>query len=155
LIRGHLDGGTAAVAHAFWITIRVSIQGVTGIRIPSDPIDFLIDTGSPWTMLHPMDASNYAGIKLPRLQNMRAQGWSDLVDRGGLGGHGALFAVKPCRYTFLQEDGTELHIAGTIHIGESTAVSNTHPSLLGRDVLQHFTLSVTPGRDEVLLDYVS
>lgn len=103
-------------------------------------------------MLHPLDASNYAGIRLPRLQNMRASAWTDMVQRGGVGGS-AWYSVKPCRYTFLQEDGTEIEVDGKIHIGESTPVSDGLPSLLGRDILQRFTFTVTPSRDEVLLDY--
>jgi hypothetical protein len=104
-------------------------------------------------MLHQLDANNYAGIRLPRLQNMRASAWTDLVQRRGIGGS-AWYAVKLCRYAFFQEDGSMIEVDGSIHIAEASPASNALPSVLGRDLLRFFTFSVTPSRDEVLLEYL-
>ncbi len=70
-----------------------------------------------------------------------------------MGGQANSFIVR-CRYTFRHDDGTVSTIDGEIRIAQVTTYNQAYPSLLGRDVLQYFGLSVALSRNEVLLDYL-
>ncbi len=44
----------------------ITLSLLAGCRYTAlDPIEYLIDTGSAWTMLHSIDASKGVGIKVP------------------------------------------------------------------------------------------
>ena len=70
----------------------------------------------------------------------------------GIGGQSYDFLVT-CRYIFHQDDGTDLTIDGEVHIAEATAYNQADPSLLGRDVIEQFALTVVRQSNEVRLEH--
>lgn len=83
---------------------------------------------------------------------MRQQnGWRLVEVAQGVGGVATYFVV-PCEYGFLHEDGQLQYIAGEIRIAQLTPGNETLPSLLGRDVLAHFRLTVVLASGEVTLE---
>jgi hypothetical protein len=133
------------------VRVSVDLRGVGGVKHPSDPIDFLIDTGASSTILHPADAVGRVGIKKARLQDRNNRQVTEAAR--GVGGEACRFIV-PCHYTFRHDDGGVLVIDGGLRIAEATAYNEACPSLLGRDVLRHFALTIAPARDEVMLDHL-
>jgi hypothetical protein len=99
-------------------------------------VDFLLDTGSVSTCLHPDDASSGSASSLPC--------WPTQVD-GPRREASAASAVHPApsparRFdVFLADDGSVARqITGTIDVAQPTPSNATIPSLLGMDILRHF-----------------
>lgn len=102
-------------------------------------IDFLLDTGAANTSLHPLDAIFRVGIAASSL--LHPQSWSNSVARGGIGG-GATYFPHPARYAFHHDDGNWQYIDGEILIAQLTLGNTALPSLLGRDIMSRFAVSV-------------
>lgn len=149
MIRGFIDETPGSPAPRVWATIE--LIGILGVKQPSDPIGFLIDTGASHTVLHPTDAVRRLGLRKARLQDRR--NWRTIESSAGVGGQASSFVV-PCRHSFLHETGEVLSLEAEIRVAEVTAYNEAHPSLLGRDLLNRFVLTIAVNRDEVLLDYL-
>jgi hypothetical protein len=102
-------------------------------------IDFLVDTGSTDTYLHPQDATLQMRIAEATLADPRQ--WPNREPTGGIGGSVACY-VQPAIYLFHHDDGQVQRITHEIHIVPPTLTNATFPSLLGMDILRHFRLSM-------------
>jgi hypothetical protein len=111
-------------------------------------IDFLVDTGSTHTCLHPQDAKIRVGLDPALLANPAR--WDRRHPNNGMGGV-ATYYVWPAVYHFEHDDGTVRQITHEIDIAQPTATNSTLPSLLGMDVLRQFRVSVDYVSQQVLL----
>ena len=110
-------------------------------------VEFLIDTGADSTTLHPADAIR---VWPPYLaHNFRSD--PRLTKIGGIGGASS-YVQREAQLDF--NDDTRGPIGGefTINIAESRGDNAVFPSLLGRDVLQFFRLTVSNRDNSVTLD---
>ena len=105
-------------------------------------IDFLVDTGSTHTHLHPRDAKIAAGIDPAMLADPAR--WSQQRNSNGIGGFARAY-VWPAVYHFEHDDGTIRQITHEIEIAQPSTTNAMLPSLLGMDVLRQF---------RVMVDYV-
>lgn len=114
---------------------------------PPQPVPFLIDTGSPTSIIHANDAR--MRLKLP-IRELEPAGWlpEDTVRRRGVAGV-ALSRLMDAALDFAHEDGETETIAETIELGGIG--SEGLPSLLGWDVLRHFRLDLNASRGSVAL----
>lgn len=103
-----------------------------------EPVNFLIDTGAFTTTLHPADALS-AGVEANMLTDPRH--WPRVERSLGVGGHADTFVTR-AQYGFLHEDGTPQIIDGEIRIARLSLTNQQLPSLLGWDVLEHFTIHI-------------
>jgi hypothetical protein len=124
-------------------------------------ISFIIDTGADKTALGPTDAFARVGISWPVLTQPSL--WARQVSVGGIGGE-AIHYIEDAYYQFRHEDGREQMIAHEIAIlkphlvpgspGSSQTVwANAGvPSLLGRDLLRYFRLTVDGPNQTITLE---
>ena len=117
---------------------------------PSGTVLFLIDTGATRTALSPRDANTifpgYADLDWTRDHR--------LSGARGIGGTCRMI-TRPGMIRFRDDRGGERHWVGPIELIEPTADSWTLPSLLGRDILDHFRLTVSRQESLISLDLPS
>ena len=101
-------------------------------------IPFLIDTGADDTVLHPRDLEQSQGhlLETPFDEHPERQ------RIGGIGG-GAYIIPLSVRLFFRIEGGTDrLWLDCRVWVAEPTATNRRLPSLLGRDLLHLFRLTI-------------
>lgn len=119
-----LDGSPYAQAR-----INLPRLGVVG------DVNFLVDTGTDTTIVHPYDAGNL-GCPFDELDNP-----VDAISAGGLHTYYAEAAVV----SFY--DGEARHdFRITLQIGKPHPVTASLDSLLGRDILNQLEMEYAPGR---------
>lgn len=118
--------------------IRVSIN-LLGITTDFVALDFLLDTGSTNTCLHPRDATVNLGLPWEMLTNQSA--WSRRAVTAGIAGVATYF-VQPAVYLFHHDDGKVQQLARDIQVAVPTTSNERLPSLLGMDILRNFRLSM-------------
>ena len=94
---------------------------------------FLLDTGADRTCLHPQDA-NRVHIPFRRLGNM--------MNSRGVGGSSSYFS-EPATLAFSDKSYTRLYAVGLL-IAEPDGGNKGLPSLLGRDVINHWYMQYDP-----------
>ena len=94
---------------------------------------FLLDTGADRTCLHPQDA-NRVRIPFRRLGNM--------MSSRGVGGSSSYFS-EPATLSFSDQSYTRLYAVGLL-IAEPHGGNRGLPSLLGRDVINHWYMQYDP-----------
>ncbi len=101
-------------------------------------IRFLIDTGADDTILHPNDVEQSA----EHLLETRFEEHPDRQWVGGIGGGGYIIPVS-ARLFFRTDTGTDrLSQDARVWVAQPTDANQRMPSLLGRDLLQFFRLTV-------------
>ena len=96
-------------------------------------IRFLLDTGADNTSLHPL-AARRARIPFDQLGNR--------TDSRGIGGTSSYFR-EPAFLVF--EDGSQLRVYGVeLRVAEPNESNQTLPSLLGRNVINHWYVQYDP-----------
>lgn len=119
--------------------VRVSVH-VPGVTLDFVAIDFLLDTGSVSTCLHPDDAKFGLGIDPAVLAD--ASQWRNRRSLRSIGGT-ATYYVCDAFYLFHQDDGAVARqILSEIEIAQPSASNSRLPSLLGMDGLRHFRVSM-------------
>ena len=116
------------------------------------PLEFVLDTGAEQSCLHPNDAMQKMGVPSHRLDDSST--WPLAILGGGVGG-GASFYSCRAQYGFVHKDGVETLIPGAIWVARLSATNRDLPSLLGRDVLQHFRLEIDGPNKTVSLHHRS
>lgn len=116
----------------------VSIDLLIAGTLSAFDVDFLIDTGADDTILHPRDVP-------PRVASLLTSPFGDHPERqwiGGVGG-GAYIIPLSVRLFFRTEGGRDrLWQDARVWVAQPTATNRRLPSLLGRDLLQFFRLTV-------------
>ena len=110
---------------------------VPGITSQVAEVDVLVDTGAMITTVHPRDAIFRLGIDSTRLASPGQ--WPNREMIQGVGGTATHYVVA-AQYGFLHDDGSLQRIDGHVRIAQFRAGTERLPSLLGRDILQHFQL---------------
>jgi hypothetical protein len=118
--------------------VRAAVH-LPGITEDFVAVDFLVDTGSTHSCLHPQDAKVRVGIEPSALVDTSR--WPRQQSTNGVGGS-AIYYVWPAVYHFEHDDGTIRQITQEIEIAQPTTTNATLPSLLGMDILRRFRLSV-------------
>ena len=109
-------------------------------------IAFLIDTGAEITTLGPRDSLTLLGRSYLTIDFSSIPGTREMI---GIGQGSSRSFITPTELTFFADDGSQIRITLGIAITEPVppdpgAQGNWRmPSLLGRDVLQHFDLSLS------------
>jgi len=110
-------------------------------------VSFLIDTGTPKTILSERDAQKL-GVNFNRLEKTS----SAML---GIGGFAETYHLKEVTLVFLSEKGKhEEYLREMLLVREpelSEEIKNQIPSILGRDLLSKFTLLLNPHKDLVLI----
>jgi hypothetical protein len=101
-------------------------------------LDFLIDTGSTASCVHPGDS--LLTLHIDAAQLVDVQHWPRHESRGGIGGSAIYYLVRAI-YNFRHVDGSELDLDQDLRIAAPTASNLDLPSILGWDVLQDFTFT--------------
>jgi hypothetical protein len=122
--------------------VQVSLQ-LPGITDGFVVLDFLVDSGSTDSYLHPQDAKGRLGISDTMLSS--SQLWPGIRSSRGIGGTAMSYA-HPAIYSFRHDDGRIQQVEGDIQIAVPSQTNATFPSLLGWDILRFFRFE---------LDYVS
>ncbi len=105
-----------------------------------------IDTGSPYTILHPNDSDILLG---QALRDLDFAGHRQRFALGGVGQGTTNAIIAPATLTFADEQGQRETIRLPILIAEPTPSYRSHegnwrlPSLLGCDVLRYFDLTLS------------
>lgn len=123
----------------------LSLETFPDVGRPGRIVRFLIDTGADRTLLSPAHAARVFGAQEYR----RMMSTERRINIGGVG-TGASVVIRPAFLQFRADVDDpilllhDLWVAAEIR-DQSGAVLNRHmPSLLGRDILNHFTLTVSP-----------
>jgi hypothetical protein len=119
-------------------TIRVAVH-LPGITDGFVTLDFLVDSGSTNSCLHPQDAKGRLGISDAMLSSSLL--WPGIQSSRGVGGT-AMSYVHPAVYGFRHDDGRFQQIQEDIHIAVPTPANATFPSLLGWDILRFFRIEL-------------
>lgn len=118
------------------IQMAVHLPGITdGFVI----LDFLVDSGSTDSCLHPQDAKGRLGVSDAMLSSSLL--WPSIQSSRGVGG-AAMSYVHPAIYGFRHDHGWLQQIREDIHIAVPTLANATFPSLLGWDVLRFFRIEL-------------
>lgn len=102
-------------------------------------IQFLIDTGSSATAVHPNDARLGFGVSLAEIRSR--PDWPNPQPSLGVGGRATYFAL-PATYAFVHDDGHWEEISGNVDVAEPNATNHTLPSILGWDMLEQFRVTM-------------
>ena len=110
-------------------------------------ISFLIDTGTPKTILSERDAHKL-GVNFNRLEKTP----SAML---GIGGFAETYHLNDVTLVFLSEEGRfEVHLRELLLVREpelTEEIKNQIPSILGRDLLSKYTLLLDPHKNLVLI----
>jgi hypothetical protein len=118
--------------------IQVSLH-LPGLTPGFVTLDFLVDTGSTHTCVHPEDAKGRLGISDSMLSSSLL--WPSLRGSHGVGGT-AMSYVHPAVYGFRHDDGRFQQFHDEVHIAAPTRANERFPSLLGWDILRYFRLEL-------------
>ena len=114
---------------------------------PARKISFLIDTGTPKTILSERDAHKL-GVDFAHLEKTS----SSMM---GIGGFAATYHLKKVTLTFLSEEGKHTELLPEMLLVREPELSeeekNQIPSILGRDLLSKFALLLNPKKELVLI----
>ena len=136
----HAEFGSAPAVRG-----RVSFAGA-----PARRVWFLIDTGAARTTLNPSDAEDafpgYADLDWARDHR--------LTSARGVGGICRMI-TRTGTIRFFDDHVGPIHWDGPLELIEPTADSRALPSLLGRDVLDNFRLTVSRRESLITLDIPS
>ncbi len=117
------------------VRVYVDLPGISGGFVP---VDFLVDSGSMDTLLHPEDAVAKVGIDPVVLAD---PGQWQTRPIHGLGGRANSY-VWQAVYAFRHDNGSLQQLTRDILIAQPTAANSRLPSLLGMDILRHFQVHV-------------
>ena len=145
MIRGYFDriGYERPVAR---LEIDCSLPMVSPI---AETIDFLIDTGSISTTLHPRDMIR--SFHLTRGELAAPERWNRSRTGIGIGGRVMEF-IEAAQLRLRRDDGTLRTFEHDVLIAQLTSENEYLPSLLGWDVLRHFRLTLDTRTGVVLLE---
>lgn len=138
-IPGRFRAGSPKNPH---ISAVVTLPRLVAVRLT----EFLIDTGCDVNTLHPLDtrqmginfSQDFAGIPMGATY--------------GIGGSNGYWE-EVAEIQFLHSDiKTWDSITLPVHIAEPSAGNSAFPSLLGRDILQHYRFITDARADEVILE---
>ena len=101
-------------------------------------ISFLLDTGADSTSLHPRDARD-AGIAFDQLGNRHSS--------RGIGGRSSYFR-EPAILAFSDGELVRMYEVGLL-IAEPNDTNESLPSLLGRNVINHWRMVYDPSEDRL------
>ena len=114
---------------------------------PARKVSFLIDTGTPKTILSERDAQKL-GVDFNNLEKTSAS-------MLGIGGFAETYHLNRVTLVFLSEDGKhEENLSEMLLVREpelTEEIKNQIPSILGRDLLSKFTLLLNPLKDLILI----
>ena len=138
MLRGRFEGGTGRPYIVGSINIlRLGVE---------EDVAFLVDTGADVSVLMPLDVFRI-GIMRERL--------SDSVESIGLGGISVNF-VEDATIAFSDSDDGILYVYElSIEIAPAMAEIADVPSLLGRDVLNRWSMIYNPNEDRLEFEAVS
>ncbi len=131
---------------------RIRVSAIADVGLPTRTIHFLIDTGADRTLIAPTDARGVFGDEAYEEINHSA----DRLRIGGIG-TGATVVERKLFCMFHPESGApvllfrEFWIAAELRDAQGRVVNRNMPSLLGRDILNHFTLTMSQTRNVVEL----
>lgn len=134
----------------------VSVRIGNGDDAPS--VDFMIDTGADFTILAPRDASALLGGSYAAIDFAQLAGGIESI---GVGQAAARMIMSPMSLRFADDTGGYLALTLPVAIAEPVPPQpGEHgnwlmPSLLGRDVLQHFDLHLSHHPPSVVLEEVA
>ncbi len=121
------------------------MSAIADVGLPTRTVNFLIDTGADRTLIAPRAARGLFGDEEYEDINRSAE----RVRIGGVG-TGASVVERKLFLVFHPESGSPLllfrdfWIATELLDEEGQVVNRNMPSLLGRDILNHFTLTISP-----------
>jgi hypothetical protein len=130
-------------------TTRLVALLLPGISSDWALVDFLLDTGASNTSLHPKDAQSAMGIDAARLQDPTQ--WTNPLYPVGISGPCPYFR-EPARYALRHDNGQWQVFNGDISVAQLLpGLNETIPSLLGWNILQHFTVTLDWSQREIRL----
>jgi hypothetical protein len=120
------------------------------VRVPAliaewTAVTFVIDTGSPYTLIHAAHAMAQFGSTPASLDSAS---WTDSATVEGIGG-GFAYRVLPATFGFPTLDGALVLVEADVRLGEIRTANL--PPLLGMDLLSRLRLTVDGARDSVEL----
>ena len=113
------------------------------LQLGPTPVAFILDTGADMTMLHPGDAHRL-GIDF----HSHFQGIQQ-VEIPGVGTAHAYLERAILELPHL--NGSVDRLAGNIFIAVPTNTNRKHPSLLGRDVFDHYSIIYSKAKNILVL----
>jgi len=119
------------------VAVGLELERLPGLALVQFDVNFVVDTASTDTCIHPRDAGLPDRIPIRTL--MDAGLWRAQRQHAGIGGDATYF-MAACTYVFHHEDGSEQRLQATIDIAQPTLANFGVPSVLGWDVLQHFAM---------------
>ena len=109
--------------------VEAEVSTISGGR--SAPVTFLVDSGASATAIHPSDIP---GLEIPGAVLLEAE----TLRIHGIGG-AATYRLIPGTLTFRDDvSATPLRYNTTLYVAELTDDNADIPSLLGRDILNHW-----------------
>ena len=128
--------------------VKVSVH-LPGITAEFEAVDFLIDTGSVGTYLHPYDAKARLGIDADLLAD--ANLWPARRPTRGVGG-ASTYYVSEAVFLFHDNNGdVAREIVDEIDVAQPTLSNATIPSLLGMNILRQFRMRMDYVGHELVL----
>ena len=107
------------------------------LRISSERLDFVIDTGASATVLHPYDLMRRLGMTEEAVMLAIRDGHRE--KRLGVGGE-ANVIVTAARYTFTHTDGRQQNLVSSVRVAEPSPTNMYLPPILGWDLLRNFVI---------------
>jgi hypothetical protein len=143
VIRGRFAfvGGLIAPVPVIRATVHITSEPLTS------RITFIVDTGSERTTLHPRDAAEvwpgYPSQRFPPdVRRVRVR---------GIGGE-AHYVERDAALRFVHDVRGRVSVELPINIAEPTPANLGLPSLLDRDVIRHFRLTIDESAEFVSLE---
>jgi hypothetical protein len=119
--------------------VRVGLQ-VPSISSNVAYVEFVLDTGAAFTCVHPFDATGRLGLVSGFLDD--PVGWPRSVRARGTNGVGEYFP-QACTFLFWHEnEGRVQAIDGELLVARRTPHNRGISSLLGWNLLQHFSIDI-------------
>jgi hypothetical protein len=108
-------------------------------------LHFIIDTGSDTTMLSPRDVPKILGPKdAAKLQGK--------IEVESIAGTFSGICFEEAILTFMHEDGESTSYTLQIGIPAPTSQKCTLPSILGRDIMKNFRITIILSKEEIYLE---
>ncbi len=127
--------------------VRVAIH-LPGVIWDFVDVEFMVDTGTTNTCLHPLDAMTK--LRIDRAALLDPSKWAAPHPIDGIGGRDNYYPHEAV-YVFTHDDGSEQRLTRNIYIARPTAANSKLPSLLGMDILRYFQVSVDHAGGKVTL----